>query len=175
MPTFANWLGNLLKQNEQEVQRLLNNESALHFLLAWSLFESKCFGGNLKASMLDEFAKTLANVQEATFAPLKKPAEHFHSRYQNSRKLSNLMPKDTTPQAVVAQFKECLSVPFDRLSRAQTIFLVAVVVYRFRNNIFHGAKGVSSWLKYNEQICLCVRSMQAFISHAEAQTTTMQV
>lgn len=175
MPTFANWLGNLLQQNELEVQRLLADETALHFLLAWSLFESKCFRGELNAKKLGEFSENLAGRQDAPLDSLRGPAEHFHSRYQDPQKLSNLMPKDKTRKEVVVEFKKCLNVPFDQLSRTQIIFLVAVVVYRFRNNIFHGAKGVGSWLRYKEQIRLCIGSMQTFVSHAETQSPTMRI
>ena len=55
------------------------------------------------------------------------------------------------------------------------MYSVVVVVYRFRNNMFHGNKGVASWLRYREQIALCVLAMQEFIAHAEALTPTMEV
>lgn len=74
MPTFANWLGNLLQQSELEVQRLLADETALHFLLAWSLFESKCFGGDLNAKKLGGFAETLASGQKAALESLRESA-----------------------------------------------------------------------------------------------------
>ena len=173
MPTFANWLGQLLGQNEIEVQRLLEDENALHFLLAWSLFESKCFGNNVRASDLNPFASSCVNPNRGIVELLRKPAKHFHARYQDKNKLANLMPKDRTPKVMVAEFKELIGVDFDRLSEEQVVKLVAYVVYRFRNNIFHGAKGVASWLGFQEQIRLCVEALQVFVSHAEANKPTM--
>ncbi len=61
----------------------------------------------------------------------------------------------------------------NRLSDAESVFLLSFVVYRFRNNIFHGNKGVNSWLSYTEQIELCIRSMMAFVNHAESRLPTM--
>lgn len=53
------------------------------------------------------------------------------------------------------------------------VFFVAFVVYRYRNNMFHGNKGIHSWLQYGEQIRLCTEAMQAFVSHAESMSPTI--
>ena len=42
--------------------------------------------------------------------------------------------------------------------------MLLVVVYRFRNNIFHGNKGVDSWLQYRPQIEKCTNVMQHLIT-----------
>lgn len=56
----------------------------------------------------------------------------------------------------------------------ESICLVVVVVYRFKNNIFHGKKKVDSWMRYGEQIRLCTEFMQHFIRHAENRKITME-
>lgn len=174
MPTFANWLGKLLGQSKVEIQRLLANKNAWHFLLAWSLFESKCFSNDLKASKLSAFASDYVNSNGAMLG-LIPPAQHFHARYQNKKKLANLMPKGKTPEWMITEFKELLGIQYEHLTQEQAVKLVAFVVYRFRNNIFHGAKGVASWLSYQEQIRLCVEVLQVFVSHAEAINPTLSV
>jgi hypothetical protein len=45
--SFEKWLGGLLGQDPQKAKRLLDDRTAFEFLLTWSLFESKCFGGYL--------------------------------------------------------------------------------------------------------------------------------
>ncbi len=67
MKAFEAWLADLLSQDELEVRALLRDPKALHFLITWSLFESKCFGGFLKLEALDSFASRLV-------------AEHYDSR-----------------------------------------------------------------------------------------------
>jgi hypothetical protein len=54
--SFQSWLGTLVGHSEFEVRRLLEDESALHFLVAWSLFESKCFAGFVKAKQIEHYA-----------------------------------------------------------------------------------------------------------------------
>lgn len=175
MQSFVHWLSQLLKQSELEVQRLLADETAMYFLLAWSLFESKCFHSDLKATKLPSFAEELANDNGLTLDSLCAPARHFHVRYQDRKKLNNLMPKDKTPNWVVTAFKDLLSVPYDDLSKEQVIKLVAFVIYRFRNNMFHGAKGIRSWLQYREEIQLCVDALQVFVTYAESKYPTIGV
>jgi adenosyl cobinamide kinase/adenosyl cobinamide phosphate guanylyltransferase len=175
MQSFAQWLSQLLQQSESEVQRLLSDETAVHFLLAWSLFESKCFRNDLKACKLSDFAEEFANSNRVMLQSLNVPARHFHDRYQDRKKLSNLIPKRKTPKWMVVALKELLATPYDQLSQEEIVQLVAFVVYRFRNNMFHGAKGVQSWLQYREQIRVCVDALQVFVTYAETKLPTMGV
>ena len=48
MSTFPQWLFKPLNQSEGEVQRVLRDDTALHFLMTWSLFKSKYFSGFMK-------------------------------------------------------------------------------------------------------------------------------
>ncbi len=68
---------------------------------------------------------------------------------------------------------ELLAKPFSDIRNEEIIYLLVFVIYRYRNNIFHGNKGVQSWLNYQEQIKHCTRVMQVMISHAESKKPTM--
>ena len=174
MSAFASWLADVLHEHKSDVSRLLQDETALHFLITWSLFESKCFSGFSKAKCLGPFADQA--VQEG-FAPLTVSGQldHFHFRYRDVRKLANLLHDEKTPDAVIADFKRCLATPVASLAARDRVFAVVFVIYRFRNNMFHGNKRVESWLRYREQISLCTEAMQKFITHAERVKPTMHV
>jgi len=174
MATFARWLANMLNEDEPDVDCILTDETALHFLIAWTLFESKCFGGFLSAKDLPPFATRIANQ---SFDPclLSDALSHFHQRYQDRSTLKNLLHEDKTPRYLVQQFEMCLQTPLDSLQRVDQIFLVAFVVYRYRNNMFHGNKGVTSWLQFRPQIRLCTDAMKAFVSHAESLSPSMAI
>ena len=62
--------------------------------------------------------------------------------------------------------KTLLKKPLDKLSNCEKVFLIVVVVFRYRNNIFHGSKRVESWLQYEKQIKYCIQIMQCLITHA---------
>jgi hypothetical protein len=145
----------------------------LHFLLAWSLFESKCCKGCLRAEELSAIAQTF--IQERfRHEDIYRIAEHFHKRYkEDPRKLDQLIHGVKTPRAVVGHLKECLSKPYDSLQPEEVVFLTLTVVYRYRNNMFHGNKRIHTWLNYRTQIELCTQAIQAFVSHAEGKRPSL--
>ena len=170
MATFADWLGRLLGHPESEVQRLLEDQTAVQFLIAWSLFEAKCFGGFLHESDIRAFADRVAAGSEFPLRELEPVARHFHERYQNERYLRNLLYKRECPE-----LQRLLRRPLPELTGAEVVFLCSFVAYRFRNNIFHGNKGVTSWLRFKPQIRFCIKVMQVFVSHAESKTPSVRI
>lgn len=159
--TFDQWFADYLKQDESEVKRLLADRTATRFLIAWSLFESRCFEGFAKISKFSGFAKAIAENGDFKCAVLREPAMHFHARYQDKKCYKNLIHRKP-----LEELEKILAKKFAELSEYELIFLLVFVVYRFRNNIFHGNKGVESWLGYKEQINLCLNVMQSLISVA---------
>jgi hypothetical protein len=167
---FEGWLASLLGQREQQVQRLLEDQTALHFLIIWSLFESKCFSGFVKADGLEKFSERIIANESFDATTISAAASHFHRRYQDKQLYKNLMHKQSSPK-----MKSVLEQPFDSLQPQDVVFLVALTVYRFRNNIFHRNKGVASWLRFKDQIEYCIQVMKAFVTHAESVTPSLRV
>jgi hypothetical protein len=110
-----------------------------HFTLLWSLFEAECLGSEASNAKIERLVGQWADdgrFDEAPFAPavayfreryfrLGKPTEHFehlHLRRNDNRPLVEAVLKgdDNDPIA------------------GATVALT--VVYRFRNNLFHGRK-----------------------------------
>ncbi|UCE48372.1 MAG: hypothetical protein JSW47_22595 [Phycisphaerales bacterium] len=156
---FDQWFAKYLKQDPVEVKRLLNDKTATRFLIAWSLFESRCFEGFVKVDKFSEFANRVKDNDAFQKEDLLESGRHFHRRYQDKDRYNNLMHKQKN-----AKLESILSKQFDALSYYELVFMLLFVVYRYRNNIFHGNKGVESWLKYKEQINFCLRVMQSLIS-----------
>ena len=158
---FDEWLGTLLKQSPHEIRRLLDDSAAQEFLIAWSLFEAKCFDGFVKIDGVESFAKRVVE-QGADSPSLDLALSHFHQRYQDIERYRQLMHGQSSSKMDALIKKElALFQPWERL------FFLAIVAYRFRNNMFHGNKGVVSWLHYSEQIRLCTATIGRFVSHAE--------
>ncbi|MHC4147428.1 MAG: hypothetical protein ACYSUD_21985 [Planctomycetota bacterium] len=153
---FLRWLAEYLKSDEKEVTKLLENELARYFLIVWSICEAKCFDGYAKPGKLHKFAKENAKTIEAK--RINNNAEYFHKRYQDKEKYSNLIHDRKN-----ASFKKILEKEYLDVAIEENIFLLAFVAYRYRNNIFHGNKGISSWLKFEKQIEKCIDVLQVFI------------
>ena len=161
--TYSYWLSTHLGNSENEVRKLLADKSALYFLMTWSIFESKCFNGYCKIEKIDKFADNLYKTIE--FENLTLSTQHFHERYQCDELFDNLMHKQKCSRMIAV-----LEKPFNEARREDLIYFIVIVIYRYRNNIFHGNKGVKSWLKYREQIEHCIAAMQVMVSHTESTT-----
>ena len=162
MPTFDAWYADLLGERELEVRRLMSDGRAIRFLIAWSLFESRCFKASANEQEIRDLAYRLVsggfNVDS-----LSEAFGHFYARYQDEARLRHLLSKKNGDHLI-----RLLGRPAAELDAAEQLFLVLFVVFRFRNNIFHGNKGVQSWMQYGEQIQYCTGAMQAVISHVES-------
>lgn len=159
MDTFDQWLADYLQQDLYQVERLLSDKTVTRFLIAWSLLESRYFEGFGYDKILSEFATKVTEddaFQDKDFLELGR---YFRDRYQDEKRYKNLMHEKSSEE-----FDGILSEKSDTLSDYQLIFMLLFVVYRFRCNIFHGNKGVESWLKYKKQIGFCLRVMQSLMS-----------
>lgn len=157
--TFDQWFAGYLQKDPSQVERLLNDGTATRFLIAWSLFESRCFEGFAKVCKFEKFSTEMTCHVQFRKEDFLEAATHLHNRYQDKVLYKNLMHEQISKELVVILAKS-----FDALSPYEIMFMLLFVVYRFRNNIFHGNKGVESWLIYHEQITLCLTVMQLLIS-----------
>ena len=92
----------------------------------------------------------------------------FFERYKNSSEyVRRLFNTTKEGKDVFASYlkKENFS---DLLAEKEKAVKFALcIIIRYRNNMFHGNKGVSNWLAYRQQINDCTCLMQHFISKNE--------
>lgn len=155
---FLKWLSEYLGADEKETNKLLDNELARYFLIVWSIYEAKCFKGFVKVKKFNEFVKGIVWTIDAN--RINDSAEYFHKRYQDDKRYQNLIHGKNRDFS----FDEILKKRYADLTVEEKIFLLTFVTYRYRNNIFHGNKGISSWLKYDKQIKKCIYVLQVFIN-----------
>jgi hypothetical protein len=158
---FDTWFADYLGQTPQQVELLLTDKTAVRFLIAWSLMETSCFHGYARGKELEKHCRRIVNCEGFDPSPLTPILEYFHARYQNKKLFANLMHGNTNPDIKPLRSRDIVS-----LSNIERVFFLVSVVYRYRNNIFHGSKGVQSWLQFTPQIEQCTLVMQALITHA---------
>ncbi len=170
---FEHWLANLFGKSDEQVRQLLNDLTAVQFLITWSIFETVCFKREMKIHEIGSVAERIVTTEGFDVSSIREGAQHFHQRYQDKKLVKNLIHggKQTltkaTTKMMTNEISPILKLAFDRLNDTQIVVLSTFVVYRFRNNIFHGGKCVTSWLKSKEHIDLCTSVMQQLIAHAE--------
>lgn len=162
---FDTWFANYLEQSQVQVEHLLRDKTAVRFLIAWSLLETSCFHGFAKGKELKKHCSRIVDSEGFYSFSLTPILNHFHARYQDEKLYANLMHGNSHPD-----IKSLLDHSVNSLSSVDRLFFLASVVYRYRNNIFHGSKGVGSWLKFKLQIEHCIKVMQVLITHASRQS-----
>lgn len=145
------WLANILEAKDADLSLYLTNEDVSGFLIIWTLFEQKHFDGFVRYNKLETYAKNNSEIIRDN-GNLKEIFNYFFSRYKNSEPFSNLI-HEYTYKEIENLLKE------DDVSDEKKLFFLIFVVYRYRNNIFHGVKGVQSWTKFEEQIKKCISIM----------------
>ncbi len=142
--TLKSWIATYHNIEESEVESYFKNADVTGFLIIWTIFEQKIFKGFVKYEQL--------KTHPFDTGRLEKQISHFHNRYQNPTLYQNLRHKEESKPEV----QVILSTNLQDLKTDDKCLLLLYVVYRYRNNIFHGNKGVSSWAKYATEIEYCV-------------------
>ena len=143
------------------MSRTLSDERATLFLFVWPIIEQR---------LLDSFANvTVLKAKARDYQHLYQPinmdnaAKHFHIRYQNRTYYNALRkhPRRDNPNHAESceKMDRIIDEQFDNLSNEDKLFMLMYVTYRYRNNIFHGNKEISNWLRNTTEIDYCIEFM----------------
>lgn len=152
MNNAINWLANYYDTSIVNIYDLLNSERATTFLLIWPIFENELFNGYCRKGLLASKIKDIVSVFNDD---IEKMAKHFHDRYHNNKRYyHNLIHNDKYDD-----FSSIISNEYETLDNESKLLMLLYIVFRYRNNIFHGNKGILSWTKYGKQIDYCIDFM----------------
>lgn len=146
------------KMTPKDIQQLLKNENATLFLMIWSIMEQKIFDGFMKKKDIDMAAECFTGYYQEL--DINDIFLHFHRRYQNKETCQHLKHGDKN-----GKFDEILKMQEDKIADKEKMTFLFYVVYRYRNNIFHGNKGIESWSQFTEQITYCIQFMTKIIDY----------
>ena len=155
---FDKWLADYFGQEESQITELLSDATATRFLIAWSLFETSYFQGRAIAERIEKFTIPKETDLNSIINELDEYVSFFHNRYQNNTVYKNLMHKNTNKR-----MENLIKKSFTSLNSEEKIFFAMLVVFRYRNNIFHGNKRVQHWSDYKDCILKCITMMQLLI------------
>lgn len=132
-----------LKQNVLEFAGLTEQEhlAIYHFLILWSLFEAKLQNNEASPTNLLRMVRKWKDSGHLDVGVYKESLEHFRSRYFNNghqtdhfNGLFRINIENILIRKVEKSLRDVNSSPEDSV---EALFLV---VYRLRNNLFHGIK-----------------------------------
>ena len=154
------WLATYFETTPNYIQEMLKDENATTYLLVWPVFEQMLFSGFMKKTDIPTVAQKYAPYYQEL--NIETSVQHFHNRYQDHNKLRNLQHNDS-----FACVSSILAQNAANLSDEDKLTFMLYVVYRYRNNIFHGNKGIESWSSYTTQIELCLNFMMTILDCTE--------
>lgn len=173
-PDFESWLVKNIEPDasQEEVIAVAKDPLGLEFLIAWSLFERKCFGCDATGPQMEKFAQKKCILE--SFPKIETHWKHFFGRYTDKDKgderISKLFGKKHLNK--VSKFKENLELVKKQPTEELKTKLMATIVYRFRNNIFHGAKKSYTWPHYKKQIRHCIGALMTWVDgYSEKEDT----
>ena len=145
------WLSDYFEY-DKPFDEVLKDEKVTSFLLIWPIFEQKLFKEFATEKDICKVADKLGlNYNKYGVEEIVK---YFYDRYQDSKKRKHLMHKSKAPF-----FINILEKDYNVMSDKEKTELLLYVVFRYRNNIFHGNKGIKSWTQYSKEINYCMTVM----------------
>ena len=146
------WLAKTLKIDDWLVSETVKNQMATVFLLIWPILETKIFNNDMSHTQIknisDELKEKIDNNN------LDAIAKHFYERYQDKNKYERLVSGHPW-----SKIEGILEKPYHKIYKENKISFMIFVVYRYRNNIFHGIKSIKEWGNFSEEIQLCIKFM----------------
>lgn len=86
--------------------------------------------------------------------------------FKSSRRNRKLKRHDDYPK-----IKEIIRKQNSDFNIHEKLHFILYVVYRYRNNIFHGSKGVESWIRFKPQMERCVKVMIEILNSKHNERT----
>ena len=150
--------------NEEEIKDMLRNQTAVSYLLIWPILEQRQFDGFMNEDSIKRASEKLASYYNSELLDdLDDTIEYFFNRYNISKGLNNKFLKALQPKGVVPEdIKRILKYKYYSALNPvpqKKIQLLLFVIYRYRNNIFHGNKSIEKWIDYKDQINKCLYGM----------------
>jgi hypothetical protein len=111
----------------------------LYFSLLWSFFEAKALHTNASSNRILALVHKWAAQNRLNIGPFAESLAHFGNRYFNGGEFAelfrglNLRPNDS-PELVKAVLRG------ENTNDADCVAALLIIVYRLRNNLFHGVK-----------------------------------
>ncbi len=155
------WIAEHFDITKVKLEEALHDEKATSFLLIWPIMESEVFEGFFRNESPQKAAKLFAPYSSAL--NIESAFIHFHTRYQDKTNYKHLKHNDQHTEV----YDAILQSPVVEVSDEDKIQFILYVIFRFRNNIFHGNKGIRSWNKYTTEITYCLVVMMHIVDCAK--------
>ena len=109
------------------------------FPLLWSLFEGTVLGTSANANSILGAVNALRDHGRLNLAPFRSAIEHFRQRYYDGQNFTLAFKHLNLRSGDNRHLVEAL-VSGGAIDEAETLAGLLIIIYRLRNNLFHGIK-----------------------------------
>ena len=158
--------------NKSQINELYKTTLGLDFLLVWTIFEKRLLIKNRDMhnyTSQDRIHESSRNLNYILNDEMRGILEEFIRRFKDKVKLGQLCAKKNKCKGS-CYGNSCkmykLVSRYDLSGNTEyTIeekkYILMYIVNRYRNNMFHGGKGIGDWVsKYGKQINNCIKIMK---------------
>ncbi len=152
------WLKKYFSQPKLDVK---NIKPVLHFTLLWNLFEHitpqeiKLPYNEILRSLANKYYKVISDKT------LDKIYNYFKKRYVKDNEINTLFYKLLFKKK---ESEECQNILLsDNTNKEDKLTCVLLIIYRFRNNLFHGSKNPTTLNLYSGQFKIINKFLMGFI------------
>ena len=160
------WLKEYFDKPTLSIKKL---KPVFHFSLLWNLFEHTYFTDDNRLtnrSLLELVEQSFTNIPDG---PLQSTYNYFQNRYFQNGRESNKYEQlclDKRTYNGISHFEFCREVLLNNSSeKVNKLKCVFLIVYRFRNNLFHGRKQPSMLNTYEAPFNIINRFLMVFIKN----------
>lgn len=141
------WINDYYHNSQVDPILVTDIEKVLRFSLMWNLFESEICNMLFQDCKIKDIINALITKDILNLKEFEDCIEYFRARYKDENKLQALAfrpdKKAQEMKSVVEQFIT------NTEKKASDIEAIIYIIYRLRNNMFHGLKPLPE-LKYQE-------------------------
>ena len=151
------WLAKQFKTQNWNITDMLRTQNATVYLLIWPIMEQNIFKGFMQAKDIVPKSEMMGCYFDEMGS--EKLVRYFYDRYQDKDKYKSLV----NSKKCYRFMEDVLAKDFEILSGTEKMILMMTVVFRYRNNIFHGNKAIGEWIKYSKEIEFCTEFMMSVV------------
>lgn len=130
-----------LKKNAPGFDKLSNQEqeAIAHFTLLWSFFEARALNGNGSSCAILALTHEWSAQGRLTIGPFTDSLRYFQQRYFSqgikTKHFDSLKLRSNDCSHLVQSVLKA-----ENTNASDSVAVLLIIVYRLRNNLFHGAK-----------------------------------
>lgn len=138
-----------------------------YFLILWSLFERICCNTYANKSTID---CVIENVKDSfSDTMLNEAFGYMKERYKDKEKFKNLRFRETGGKVMKEHCENTFS--DEEASKEDKLKTVLYIIYRYRNNLFHGSKQIPALQQQKDNFNMAYKVLIECIEKYERKNT----